>query len=112
VAALALFFGGVFLALAARRYGRRRVRRQKLAAGFTPVNRPRRARGQRPGARGVQDYQRAIRAQPANGFYVVMTLCFLVSVWTQSGATGAASVLAVDLAVVFPLGYLWWRRWG
>jgi hypothetical protein len=91
---------------------RRPRRRRRAGRTAWPVSPLEHVGGDRFGGRGVRDYLALIASRPASRFWLLTALAFLGVTWSQEGVTGALIALAIAGAVVFPLGYLWWRRWG
>jgi hypothetical protein len=60
----------------------------------------------------MKAYAEAIRSQSQFGLRCVVLVAFALSVWSRNGAMQALVTLGLAVFAVFPLGYLWWRRWG
>ena len=86
-------------------------RRQRRSTNVPPwlevsdLDRPRR-RG-----RGVADYVRAIRRQAGFEWRLLSVAAVTASTFLHSTKTGAIT-LGLCFIALFPVGYLWWRRWG
>ena len=64
------------------------------------------------GSRGVSDYFGAIRSDNRGWLGFVSIVAFAVGLWITKGFASFALAVGVSVLIVFPIGFLWWKRWG
>ena len=62
--------------------------------------------------RDLKGFYFAVVHKPGAAFWLIASAAFLLSSWRTSGSSAALITLAIIILGIFPLGYLWWRRWG
>lgn len=98
-----------------RRFGRKRGERhfqeaqRVIGSGSHQVAR---ARDAPEVVRTPRAYWRMLRTRPGNIFSLCAVIVFLATAWRSEGVAAGLIALLVSLIVVFPFGYLWWRRFG
>jgi hypothetical protein len=63
-------------------------------------------------SRDLKGFYFAVIHKPGAALWLIASAAFLFSSWRTNGASAAFITLAIVILVIFPLGYLWWRRWG
>lgn len=63
-------------------------------------------------SRNLKGFYFAIVHKPGASLWLSATILFLISTWRSNGASNALITVAIIVLIGYPLGYLWWRRWG
>lgn len=50
--------------------------------------------------------------RPGNRARLIATIAFLVATWLAKGMSTGLITLGLAVFIIFPLGFLWWRRFG
>ncbi len=118
LAILAVIGVGVVAVVMVRLSGRASGRRRAGLDGYVPIARD--VENDRPSRRGTgyrEDrtpaaFFGAIRRKPGNALWAGTCLAFLAATWADRGVESAAITMGILAVLIFPCGYLWWRRWG
>lgn len=79
--------------------------RRRISAGVRTIDGT-------PECRTVGDYWHMLVTRPGNRARLIATISFLVATWLAKGTSTGLITLGLAVIIVFPLGFLWWRRFG
>lgn len=113
VVVLLVAAAGVMIAIVSRRYGRHRAER-RLAQLRSAPNASDTARSRDHDAsrasKTVNGYWRMLGARPGNRLWVIAAICSATVAWRSEGTVAVLVAIVLASVVVFPIGFLVWRR--